>query len=129
MAIRLEDEIWRIVPNLAEKFFLVSSLGRIFNAKTSKLVRPHIHKSRCGRYLRVNLGKKKIMVHVLVAGTFPDLVPKKTIGCTQVDHLDGNTLNPAASNLEWKSPGLNLRAYHAGRKITFNGIEYTIKRG
>lgn len=122
----LEKEIWRVIP-LASKY-LISSLGRIYNSETQFLVKPYFHKSRAsGFYLRVNLGKKKHMVHLLVAETYPDLVPKPNLDCTQIDHNDGNKLNPAAYNIRWVTPGFNARAFHASRWIKFNNQTYRIK--
>lgn len=122
----LDTEIWREVAGCPG--FLISDLGRIFNYKTHKLIKPYIHKSRCGFYLRAKFGLRKRMVHIVVAETYPDIVPKTHLDQTQVDHLDGNTLNPAARNCAWKTPGLNIKAWHASRKITFNGIDYKVKR-
>lgn len=124
----LENEIWRPVVGMAEKTYLVSSLGRVFSYKTSQFIKPYLHKSRCGYYLRFNLSGVKKMAHIMVAEAYPDLVKRPTMGHTQVDHLDGNTLNPAATNLEYKTAGLNLRAYHAGKYIKFNEETIYVKR-
>lgn len=121
---RLADEQWRLLSNVDRNQFLISSLGRVFNYKTETFIKWHLHKSRCGVYPRYTFGKRKIMAHVLVGTSFPELVPRHDLACTQLDHLDGNTLNPAASNMAWKTPGDNQRAYQMGRYVTFNGTTY-----
>ena len=66
-------------------------------------------------YASVTLGKKgqrrRYTIHRIVAETFlanPDNLP-------EVDHLDGNRMNPALDNLEWVSHEENIqRAYEKG---------------
>lgn len=117
----LRAEEWRPLPNIANNEFLVSSYGRVFNLNTKQFIKPYLHKSRCGVYLRHAFGRKKIMTHVMVAVNFPELVPKQDLSCTQVDHDDGNTLNPAAYNLKWVSPGYNIEKWQRSRSITYLG--------
>ena len=117
----LINEVWKPLPNVGNNEFLVSSLGRVFNLNTKQFVKPYVHKSRCGVYLRHVFGKKKIMTHVMVATNFPELVPKTDLSCTQVDHDDGNTLNPAAANLKWVSPGYNIEKFQRSRSIIYQG--------
>ena len=124
----LVNEEWRLLSGVDKSQYLISSLGRIFNTLTRQFVKASIHKSRCGQYLRHSLGKRRYMTHKLVALTFPDIVKRDCLEANQVDHLDGNTLNPAATNLHWKTQGFNLEAWHRGRSIKYNGIVLTVAR-
>ena len=105
------EEQWK---NLEHTDFYVSSWGRVYNVKTQKIVKPYVHKSRCNLYLRVNLGRKKAMVHVLVASAFHF----NQFGAkAQVDHKDTNTLNNSMTNLEWVEPSTNLFLRHARNRV------------
>lgn len=95
------NEQWKVFGNTE---FLVSSWGRFYNSKTKSFIKPYIHKSRANVYLRVNLGRKKFMSHVLVAIHY---VPKDCPSKNQVEHDDNNTLNPNASNLRWVTQSEN----------------------
>lgn len=109
-------EKWEIIQSTSCGNFLVSNYGRIFNVKTKTFVSPYIHNSRCGKYLRVNLGKRKFMVHVLVAKAF---ISKEMVQQTQVDHIDRNTLNCNVSNLRWVTPSDNIYFFHKSRTVRF----------
>lgn len=37
-------EEWRVIPNVEQNTFLISSLGRLFNIKTHQFVKPYFHK-------------------------------------------------------------------------------------
>ena len=79
--------------------YLISSWGRIFSLKTERVLRPYIHNSRSGKYLRVCLNNHKYMVHTLMGHTFKkkELEVLKQLypnAVYQVNHKDRNTLNP-----------------------------------
>lgn len=112
------EEIWKQLPNIDKNQYAISNLGRIINTKTKVFVRAYIHKSRDNYYLRVALGKKKYMVHVLVALMFHE---KPNTDCTEVHHRDFNTLNPAATNLEWATRYHNKSEMHRSRIVKFGG--------
>lgn len=82
------------------KNYEVSTYGEVRNKRTGKILKQKLDKSNC---LMVNLsmgarGKAKyFIVARLVAMVF---VPNP-MGYTWVRHIDGNTLNNEASNLEW----------------------------
>lgn len=92
------------------KNYEVSTYGEVRNKKTGKVLKQKLDKSNC---LMVNLsmgarGKAKyFIVARLVAMAF---VPNP-MGYTWVRHIDGNTLNNEASNLEWVAE----RWSHQGR--------------
>jgi len=105
------EETWK---NIEHSDFYVSNWGRVWNIQTKKFIRAHVHKSRANYYLRVNLGKRKKMVHVLVASYFHENV----IGAkAQVDHKDTNTLNNSATNLKWVTSSENHFLKHLRNKV------------
>lgn len=109
--------------------FLISSWGRIFSLKTKQFIKPYVHNSRVNKYLRVSLGTKKYMVHVLVAMNFKRReyeqllidFPNEKI---TVGHDDRNTLNPNLNNLTWETDSQNKEHSHRTSWVKFNGKEY-----
>jgi hypothetical protein len=103
--------------------YLISDDGRIRNIKTGRYLQGYLHRSSSGTYRRVTLSlhgrRVRIFVHRLVGimwGQPPKGIGIETPGnlgpdVSQINHIDGNTLNNRASNLEWVSPADN--AAHA----------------
>lgn len=100
-------EEWRQAPSYPG--LEASSLGRIrVNGRPARILGPY----RRLPYLRVagrHGGEKNVYVHRVVADAHLGPAPDGL----QVNHLDGNPLNNAASNLEYVTPGDNIR--HAAR--------------
>lgn len=105
-------ERWQVLNE--DESYLVSSWGRFYSLKTEQFIKPYLHKSRCGTYLRVNIGRKKFMVHVLVAIYF--VLNDSPETKTQVEHDDNNTLNPNCNNIRWVTPSENQRLRHLKNK-------------
>lgn len=110
-------ETWKDISGF-EGLYQVSNTGKIksFCRKKTKILVPGIHRG----YERVILSKNNIRryasVHRLVAEAF---VPNPE-GKPQVNHIDENTRNNNANNLEWVTSkeninwgtGLERRSYH-----------------
>ena len=110
------NEEWRPVVGY-EEYYELSNLGRVrskdrlVQGRYSKVIRRgRILTPRAddGRYLRASLciGNNHFhkMVHRLVADAFLD----KPDGCDVVNHIDNNTFNNRASNLEWTTQKGNV---------------------
>ena len=103
-------DIWKPITGYDYEVNAAGQVRRI----GGKILSPYIHKRGRG-YLAVQLYKggkrKRYYVHLLVAAAYlpnPNNLPI-------VNHKDGDTLNPAADNLEWTSvAGNTLHAYEAG---------------
>lgn len=117
-------EEWKIISNVANDEFAISNLGRIINLKTQFFVRHYLHKSRGNYYLRVALGDKKYMVHVLVAKMF---LEKLSVDQCEVHHKDYNTLNPAVSNLAWVTKNYNKAQMWYSKRVEFGDQRFTGK--
>lgn len=102
--------------------YLVSTRGRVWNARRGRLLTAHASPDARSPYPKVRLsdgtyssgprrGERKhrtFYVHRLVALAF---VPGRTAARWQVHHVDGDTYNAAAENLRWATP-LEHRALH-----------------
>jgi len=119
------EEIWRRVPSCNPRNIEVSNLGRVRNGANGHLfsegptVGKRIRKdgtlSRGYRVIpQIENGKNITKyVHRLVAEAWLGECP---LGL-QTNHIDGNSLNNAVSNLEYCTPSQNLRhAYANGLK-------------
>lgn len=95
--------------------YLVSTFGRVWNARSGRLLKPHSSPGARSPYPKVRLsdgaystgprrGQRKhrtYYVHRLVALAF---VPGRSVARWQVHHVDGDTYNAAAENLRWMAP-------------------------
>lgn len=106
-------EIWKDLPRQGGRY-QVSNMGSVRNA-AGRVLKPSEHRDG---YLHVKLshaGKScSRFVHRLVAAVFLNAVPGKA----EVDHLDSDKKNNAASNLEWVNRIENMqRAARSGRLV------------
>ena len=116
----MEQEIWRPIKGY-EGLYEVSNLGRIKSLPRKQVIfhgKERIYYERgeyifntggqLSRYLTVTLKKdgtrRSVQIHRIVAQAF--LPNPNNLPC--VNHKDENTLNNAASNLEWCTYAYNL---------------------
>ena len=91
-------EEWRPVTGTNGKY-LVSNTGKVYSTRSGITLKPRPIKHG---YLRVNLPaesrtKRDVYIHRLVAEAFCE----RREGCDVVNHIDNDTQNNHASNLEW----------------------------
>lgn len=101
--VNLENEEWKLYLSIKSSKYYVSNCGRIKN--NNKILKP----TKNGGYLSVNINKKPIRVHRLVATLFVDN-PDPT-KYNVVNHKNSDKINNNASNLEWTNAKGNT--YHA----------------
>ena len=82
--------------------YAVTDDGRVWSYLSDRWLKPW--KSKKG-YLHVDLGRKVLKVHRLVASAFV----KNDNGMPQVNHLDGDKTNNRAANLEWCDNSHNVK--------------------
>ena len=99
----LNNELWRPIADYDN--YQVSTLGRVFNKKFQRIIKPFNHK--CG-YDLVDLNKngkgKTYTVHRLVMNAFIPNVDCKP----HIDHIDWNKKNNRLSNLRWATHSENI---------------------
>lgn len=110
------------IPDFNGRYF-VSDDGFVIN-NAGKMLKPHINEKT--GYCQIGLYRDKKLymnyVHRLVAASFVT----KPEGTCEVNHMDGNKQNNAASNLEWVNRSNNMRhAYRTGLRKTAHIAAYT----
>jgi len=97
-----QSEEWRPVPGFEK--VEVSSLGRVRNTSSGKVLKPGTHYARHGKpYLKIDyffkgLPRKNKRVHLLVCLAFHGPSPYEG---AQVKHKDDDGLNNKEDNLSW----------------------------
>lgn len=100
-------EVWKKIDDYPD--YEVSSLGRIKNIQTGKILKQEIKKEGYASIRIFNSARKRkhLNVHALVAEAF--LSPKSEC----VNHKDGNKTNNNVNNLEWCTYSYNNRHAYA----------------
>lgn len=120
----MRKEEWRMIPGY-EGLYMVSSIGRVKNCRTGKIMKPFEYKG----YLQISLTKngirKTYRVHRLVAMAFipnPNNLP-------EVNHKDEDGSNNCVDNLEWCTRKYNnnygTRVTRAAKKKSIKVAQYT----
>lgn len=115
----MSKEKWEgVISSLhpGEYRYLISSWGRVYDMKSERYLKSHMHKSKGGLYWRVSLAGKKHMNHKLVAIHFKRMQKELRGTDPIIKHLDGNTLNPNENNLAWDTQSNNMKDWHQFRK-------------
>lgn len=113
-------ECWRVIRQATK--YSVSNLGKVKNARFDravKVVSNPATKTRSRVVLLVDGKVRNFYVHRLVADAFVD----NPQGHSEVNHIDGDCYNNAASNLEWVSRQENMRHLYE------NGLRDSHRRG
>ncbi|MGG5964892.1 NUMOD4 motif-containing HNH endonuclease [Salmonella enterica] len=121
-------EEWKKVPGL-EDIFLISSLGRIYSKRTSKVIKPTELKSgylalctKIGGRSGIAVSKR---VHRLVAEAFMQVNSEGL----EVNHKDGDKKNNSVDNLEWVTSSENMiHAYQTGLRTAKSGASHSSAR-
>ena len=101
---KYHGEFWSTIKDYPN--YEVSSLGRVMNIKTGRIIKPAPLKNG---YFIINLcndkGIKSVFVHRLVAEAFI-LNPENL---ETVDHINGDKSNNSVNNLQWMTQADNVR--------------------
>lgn len=104
----MDEEVWKPVTGDFTQPYEVSSLGRVRNAKTGRILAQHsAHNGYLCAALRTLDGSRASRVHVLVATEFIGL---PGVG-QEVNHKNGIKTDNRPENLEWVSHAENIRHY------------------
>lgn len=112
-----KHEVWRPVKGWEESF-LVSNFGRVFSLPDG-VHNGHVMDGSVSHYgyatvnLRRGNRRTSALVHRLVAEAF---IPNDS-GLPEINHIDCNKLNNAASNLEWCDRQGNMNHAKANRLL------------
>lgn len=101
--------------------YLIETDGRIYSEHKKRWLKPSVsNNGYCGIELRNAKGRKRLLVHRLVALTY---IPNPN-NYPQVNHKDENKLNNEANNLEWCTAKYNMN-YGLGAKTRHKKIDYS----
>ena len=109
----MDEELWR---QTEYKHYQISNMGRVKSMPRQRVKEEKILKqSFNGNYYHVEINKKTVLVHRLVAKAFCN---GETEERNMVNHKDRNKLNNKATNLEWCSNSENQQNRNVNGCIT-----------
>lgn len=101
--------------------YIIYRDGRIYNCNTKRFIKPTIKEFNKNTNKRkiitlyINGKQKTYLYYRILAGCF---IPNP-LNLTQINHIDGNSLNDELSNLEWSTClNNNLHAINTGLRPT-----------
>ena len=100
----MPQEIWKDIPIYVGRY-QASNLGRIKNIQTNHIMKQQVDIDGYFIVSLEGLKKRTYKVHRLVAMTF---IPNP-LNKAQINHIDGNKKNNIITNLEWVTPGENIK--------------------
>ena len=102
--------MYKVIPDYPD--YVAFDNGNIYSRTTHKLLKVNKkHTGYCTVDLYKNSKSKSVSVHRVIAGLFCENLNGKK----EINHIDGDKTNNAASNLEWATRAENLRhAYITG---------------
>jgi len=133
MANNSDIEIWKDIPNY-EGYYQASNLG---NIRSLDRVSAKGNRSLKGRTMKLHTNKRKYKstvlskdgqrtfeAHVLVAMTFLGHVQSGTTAGLVVDHIDNNSLNNRADNLQLTTQRKNATKDKKGYTSDYVGVSF-----
>ena len=92
----MNKEVWETVNGYER--YLISNFGKVKNAKSGRILKPHVSKDGYATVILCKNGKpKSFRIHRLVATAFLPNPESKL----EVNHKDYNRSNNCVANLEW----------------------------
>jgi len=123
----MEKEIWKDVPNY-EGYYQVSNLGSVRSIRSSKKLKPFLH--RYG-YKMVNFSvggfRKTFTVHQLVAMAFLNHKPNGHNNLV-VDHINNNCKDNSVGNLQLITTRENSSKDKVGYSSKYVGVNWCSSR-
>lgn len=111
------DEVFRlvtpdIIPGVYD-YYCITTYGRVWHRYLGKFIKPGINGAGYLYFMAsTEYGPKPIQIHRLVMITFNPIANPEMF---EVNHEDGNKLNPYIGNLSWSSHKMNVdHAYRTG---------------
>lgn len=114
---RFMKEEWKIIKQ--SNYYQVSNLGRVMGLKRGIILKPF---PDSWGYPTVDIHRKKIKVHMLVAEAFMDEKQPKM----QIDHIDRNKWNNYLNNLRYVTQSenrYNMNSYKDS-KSNYKGVSW-----
>jgi len=112
----IDDKLREVQIGHGRSQYFVDEDGNVYWQYQSRF-KPMTHQTTQRGYRYVAVGGHRYLVHRLIAKAF---IPNPDCKW-QVNHLDENKLNNAASNLDWATHSENMKHYYRNKSYKLSG--------